>query len=121
MRQDVAATPEDLTDDRWACYTMIGNPRAEIHFCYSAVGGLPVTCGAGDPFVGKAFLVNPLIPPTDPPYVVAEGLFKLLIVSRYDFSAGIAVDAGGALTQGDEVNPQAAFLLEVHPDGHSTN
>jgi Tfp pilus assembly protein PilE len=114
MRQDVNATPGNLNDDRWACYTMIGNPRAEIRFCYSAVGGIPVTCGAGDTFVGNAFL-DWLPPQLD----VATGLFSVLIISRFDHSAGIAVDGSGDPTQGDEVNPQSSFLLQVHPDGHS--
>jgi hypothetical protein len=112
IRQDVNATPGVLTDDRWACFTMIGNPRAVIHFCYSAVGGAPLACAAGDPYVGSAFLVGPQ-------FNVADGVFSVLIVSRFDHSAGIALDALGNPTQGDEVNPQTSFLLEVHPDGHS--
>jgi Tfp pilus assembly protein PilE len=115
FRQDVSTTPQNLSDDRWRCYTWLGAPRVNVYFCSSAIGGAPGACAATDLLIGQAYNTQSAV--WDP----TTGLFSIWIIDRYDLSAAVALDGLGNPTQGNETNPQSYFRLVVHPDAQSSN
>jgi type II secretory pathway pseudopilin PulG len=109
-RQDTNLTPGNFADDQWACYTWRVPPatRDRVYFCLNAAPG---NCAATT-FVGRSIRGVPA-------FNTATGLFSMLLINRFDNSAGEVDDLLGNPTQGDEVNPQAVYRLQVHPDAHS--